>query len=148
MRLLGTLVLLLACTACVKREHQKIARYRQVYQKHPIAVSVYGKYIDEDTPIDYVVRFRNAGRQIVSFDYTVADQRNVPHVDRDGPNSGFVANLYPGATIEVANPLKRKQVYVTMGTATYGKKTAGELDAIYRTDALLAAEQAPVTLAQ
>jgi len=136
--------IILVWTGCAKRDHQPISRYQQVYERHPIAVSLFGKYIDEDTPIDYVLRFRNAGRQLVSFDYTVADQRGVPHVDRDGPNSGLVSNLYPGATVEVANPLKRKRVWVMLGTVTYGKKTADELEAIYRPGALSAAEQVPV----
>lgn len=133
--------LLLSCSGCATREQQPVARYQQVYKQHSIAVSVHGKYVDEDKPIDYVLRFRNAGGQIVSFDYTAADRRGVPHVDRDGPNSGLVSNLYPGATIEVVNPLKKKDLWVTLGTVTYGKKTVTELNTIYRTGSLLAGEQ-------
>jgi hypothetical protein len=134
------LLLALGCTftGCATKYHQRISRNQQAYKKHPIAVRVHSKYIDEDSPMEYTLHFRNAGTEVVSFDYTVSDQRQVPHVDREGPNSGLVKNLYPGATLEVANPLKLKRVFVTLGTVTYGKKTEVELDALFRPKVSLA----------
>jgi hypothetical protein len=92
------------------------------YPNPPIRAEVASKYVDDDSPPEYLLRFRNVGRQIVSFDYTVSDQPNVPHIDRDGPNSGFIGNHYPGAEVEIPNPLKRSRVWVTLGTISYGKK--------------------------
>lgn len=92
------------------------------YPNQPIAVQVASKYVDDDSPPEYTIRFRNLGPQIVSFDYTIADQPGVPHIDRDGPNSGFIGNHYPGAEVEIPNPLKRSRVWVTLGTISYGKK--------------------------
>ena len=127
-----------AAAGCETKYNQRISRNQQAYKKHPIAVRVHSKYIDEDSPMEYTLRFRNAGSEIVSFDYTVADQNGVPHVDREGPNSGMVKNLYPGATLEVPNPLKLKRVFVTLGTVSYGKKTETEIDAIFRPKTSLA----------
>lgn len=115
---------------------------RTVYNRHPIAVRVFEKFVDEDSPMEYTVRFRNVGREIVSFDFTLADEVGVPHVDREGPNSGFISNLYPGAEVSVPNPINKKTVWATLGTVTYGKRPATELDSIYKPDAALMAEQA------
>jgi hypothetical protein len=145
LRILSVTALAACLSSCVTRDGQPVSRNQKVYKNHPIAVRIFSKYIDEDSPMDYTVHFRNAGRQVLSFDYTVSDQPNVPHVDRDGPDSGFVANLYPGAVVEVPNPKKIKRVWVTIGTVTYGRKTTAELDAVYRTTATLAAEQGPAT---
>lgn len=133
--------LAVSLSACATRDNQALSRNLRVYQQHPISVRIHSKVIDEDSPVDYTIRFRNVGRQVASFDYTVADQRGVPHVDRDGPDSGFVANLYPGAEVEVVNPKKVKRVWVTLGTITYGRKTTPELDAVYRTTAAMTAQQ-------
>lgn len=140
-RLVVPAILTLGLGACVTRDGQAVSRNQKVYKNHPIAVRIHSKYIDEDSPLEYTIHFRNAGRDVVSFDYTVADQPNVPHVDRDGSDSGFVANLYPGATIEVVNPKKIKRVWVTLGTITYGRRTTADLDAIYRTNMVLAGQQ-------
>jgi len=88
----------------------------------PILVRVDNKYIDEDSPMEHPIKFRNASGQVVSFEYTIADQPGVPHVDREGPNSGFVGNHYPGAEVEVPNPLKKRRVWVTLARVSYGKK--------------------------
>jgi hypothetical protein len=141
LRLACCILLVSSLCSCVTRDNQAISRNLRVYPQHPISVRIHGKVIDEDSPMEYTVRFRNVGRQVASFDYTVADQRGVPHVDRDGPDSGFVANLYPGAEVEVVNPKKVKRVWVTLGTITYGRKTNPELDAVYRSTAALTAQQ-------
>lgn len=107
-----------ALSACVSTSTPVVSRYPD----QPIFAWVESKYVDDDSPPQYTLRFRNTGSQIVSFDYTVADQLGVPHIDRDGPNSGFVGNHYPGAEVEVPNPLKKQRVYVTLGTLRYGKK--------------------------
>ncbi len=109
---------------------------RIVYERHPIAVRVVSTVIDEEV-IEYSVKFRNVGREILSFDYTVADEPGVPHVDKFGPNSGFVENLYPGAEIEVPNPMNRMAVHVTLGTVTYGKKSSSDLESIYNPGATI-----------
>ena len=107
---------------------------RLQFPDQPIAVRVINKVIDQDT-LEYAIKFRNTGNDIISFDYTIADEPGVPHVDADGPNSGLIENLYPGAEIEVKNPLNRMAVFVTHGRVTHGKKTSAELQAIYRPNA-------------
>ena len=109
---------------------------RIVFENHPIALRVVNTVVDEET-IEYTIKFRNVGRDIVSFDYTVSDEEGVPHVDKFGPNSGFVDKLYPGAEIEVPNPMKRMAVFVTLGAVTYGKRSSVELDQIYHPDKFL-----------
>lgn len=109
---------------------------RVIFRNHPVAVRVGSKVIDEEY-VEYFVAFRNVGRDIMSFDYTIADEPGVPHVDRDGPNSGLIENLYPGAEVEVKNPKNKMAIYATIGTVTYGKKTPEELEAIYRADAVM-----------
>jgi hypothetical protein len=143
LRLALCILLVSLLSSCVIRDNQAMSRNLRVYPRHPISVRIHSKVIDEESPMEYTIRFRNVGRQVASFDYTVADQRGVPHVDRDGPDSGFVANLYPGAEVEVVNPKKAKRVWVTLGTITYGRKTNPELDAIYRSTAALATQQTP-----
>ena len=115
-------------TAC-----QTYSTKRVVFKNHPIAVYVVNKVVDEET-IEYGAKFRNVGREILSFDYTLADEPGVAHVDGEGPNSGLVENLYPGAEVEVKNPLNRLAIHATLGVVTYGKKTKDELNAIYHAD--------------
>ena len=124
------LVCLLACaaTSCSTLYTRRIE-----FKKHPIALRVENKVVDEET-IEYVVKFRNTGREVVSFDYTIADEGGVPHVDSDGPNSGFIPNLYPGVEVEVKNPTKKLGIWATLGTVTYGKRTSEELAKIYKPD--------------
>lgn len=114
---------------------------RQVTRVNPVAMRVHTKVIDEDSPLEYSLRFRNRGKQVVSFDYTVADRPGVPHVDREGPNSGMVSNLYPGAEIDLPNPPKKRRVYLSYGKLTFGKRTQTELDAMYRPQTSLVASQ-------
>lgn len=102
---------------------------------------VHTKVVDEDSPLEYSLRFRNRGKEVVSFDYTIADRRGVPHIDREGPNSGMVANLYPGAEIDMPNPPKRRNVYLSYGKMTFGKRTQAELDALYHPSTSLVASQ-------
>ena len=104
---------------------------RVVFKNHPIAVYVVSKVIDEER-VDYSVKFRNVGIEVLSFDYTLADEPGVPHVDAEGPNSGTVENLYPGSEAEVPNPTKCMTIHATLGTVTYGKKTKTELSGIYK----------------
>ncbi len=114
------LLLLAGClSSCGTTRAPVISRY----PNPPLVVHVAGKYVDDDNPPEYTLRFRNTGAQIVSYDYTVADRPGVPHIDRDGPNSGFIANQYPGSEIEIPNPLKKSRVWVSLGTISYGKKT-------------------------
>ena len=108
---------------------------RTVIRNQPIATWVYGKYVDENSPLDYYVKFRNIGPDIVSFDYTIADRADVPHLDRNGPNSGLVPNLYPGVEVAVPNTLKRSNVIVSVGKVIHGKKTLEQLQAVYPSDA-------------
>lgn len=114
-------------------------RTRKVtFQNHPIALYVVSEVVDEES-LDYSVKFRNIGREILSFDYTIADEGGVPHVDSEGPNSGVVENLYPGAEVKVDNPTKSMKVWVTLGKVTYGKRPKDELKSIYQPDAFVPA---------
>ncbi len=109
-------------------------RTRKVtFQNHPIALYVVSEVVDEES-IDYSVKFRNVGREVLSFDYTIADEGGVPHVDSQGPNSGVVENLYPGAEVKVSNPTESMKVWVTLGKVTYGKRPKDELKSIYQPD--------------
>ncbi|MEM7143689.1 MAG: hypothetical protein AAF591_01050 [Verrucomicrobiota bacterium] len=111
------------------------------FERHPIAVRVVSEVIDEDEPLEYRVVFRNVGRQVMSFDYTIGDEPGIPHVDMDGPNSGLIENLYPGEEKEVLNPMNKMTIWATLGTVTYGKQTKEEIERIYKTDqAMLAAD--------
>lgn len=90
----------------------------------PLIAHIEGKYVDDDSPPNYVLRFRNLGSQIVSYEYTAADRPGVPHIDRDGPNSGFIANHYPGSVVEVTSPVKTSRVFITLGRLRPGKLVA------------------------
>jgi hypothetical protein len=87
--------------------------------------------VDEEI-INHSVKFRNIGRDVVSFDYTIVDVDGVPHVDAGGPNSGLVENLYPGAETQVKNPLKGEAQSVNLGRLTYGKRTSEQLAKTYK----------------
>jgi hypothetical protein len=104
---------------------------RVVFKNHPIALYVVSKVVDEER-VDYSVKFRNIGKEVLSFDYTLSDEQGVPHVDSEGPNSGLVENLYPGSEAEVPNPTKNMTIHATLGSVTYGKKAKNELSAIYK----------------
>jgi len=108
----------------------------------PVAYQIVSEIVDEES-LDHTVKFRNVGREIVSFDYTIVDDPNVPHVDCLGPNSGLVENLYPGAEAVVKNPLESKRVLVTLGRLTQGKKTTEELARLYKPGTLTATVAAP-----
>jgi hypothetical protein len=110
----------------------------------PVAYQLVSEIVDEES-LEHTVKFRNVGQQIVSFDYTIADDPNVPHVDCLGPNSGLVENLYPGAEAIVKNPLASKDVTVNLGRLTVGKKTAEELARAYKPGTLTAPAAAPAT---
>jgi hypothetical protein len=103
------------------------------FPDHPVSLRVSNRIIDEDNT-EHIVRFRNAGTQVLSFDYTIADQPGVPHVDAAGPNSGYVKNLYPGEEREVPNPWKKMGVFVSLGAVTYGKQSEETLQKTYRPD--------------
>jgi hypothetical protein len=126
------LIFCMTASACIT-SCQSYRTRRVVFKNHPIALYVVNKVVDEEN-LEYSVKFRNIGREILSFDYTLADEDRVPHVDSAGPNSGLVENLYPGAEVEVANPMNTMTVWATLGTVTYGKKTKEELAGIYKLD--------------
>jgi len=115
-----------------------VSSARIQFPNHPVSMQVLNRIIDEDNA-DHLLRFRNTGTEVISFDYTVADTPNVPHLDASGPNSGYVKNLYPGEEREVPNPWKRMRVFVSIGTMTYGKKADDVLQKIYRPDQAVAA---------
>ncbi len=80
-----------------------------------------------------VVLFRNEGRQVVSFDYTIADKSTVPHVDSEGKNSGLVMNLYPGEERPAEDyPMQKSIIWPKIGTITYGRKSMDDLEKMYR----------------
>jgi arginine utilization protein RocB len=89
-----------------------------------------------------VAIFRNTGRQVVSFDYTLADKGNVVHVDADGPNSGLVSNLYPGEDREVSHPSQKSIIWPKIGAVTYGRRSIEELERIYKPISAAQAAQA------
>lgn len=125
------LALLLAAALLVAGVSCQTYRTRKVvFKNHPIALYVVNELVDEET-IEYSVKFRNIGREVLSFDYTIADEAGVPHVDAEGPNSGVVENLYPGAEVKVDNPTESMKVWVTLGKVTYGKRPKDELKGIY-----------------
>jgi hypothetical protein len=129
LRLLLVLTVVSAVTSC-----QTYSTRRVEFKNHAIALFVVNKLSEDEETIDYTVKFRNTGREIVSFDYTLADEPGVPHVDSLGPRSGLVENLYPGDEVEVPNPTKRMTIWATLGTVTYGKRTKDDLAAIYKPD--------------
>lgn len=80
-----------------------------------------------------VVIFRNVGKEVVSFDYTIADRANVPHVDSEGRNSGLVMNLYPGEERAMPEyPMQKSVIWPKIGTLTFGRKPEAELEKRYR----------------
>lgn len=87
--------------------------------------------VDEEV-VTHSIKFRNIGRDIVSFDYTIIDTLGVPHVDSAGPNSGLIENLYPGAETQVKNPLKGTAEDVILGRLTYGKRSGEQLAKAYK----------------
>ncbi len=120
----------LALLACLLASCQTYRTRKVVFKNHPIALYVVNEMVDEES-IEYSVKFRNVGREVLSFDYTIADEAGVPHVDADGPNSGVIENLYPGAEVKVDNPTECMKVWVTLGKVTYGKRPKEELKGIY-----------------
>ncbi len=115
---------------------------RIVFENHPISIRVVSEVDYEEETVNYSIVFRNVGTQILSFDYTIADEEGVVHVDQDGPNSGLIENLYPGAEEKVPNPVESMSVWVTLGSVTYGKKNTFELENVYRPDAAISADPA------
>jgi hypothetical protein len=92
---------------------------------------VHTKLRNEDGKL--VVIFRNVGRQVVSFDYTIADKPTVPHVDSEGKNSGLVANLYPGEERPMQDyPMQKSIIWPKIGTLTYGRRSMDQLEKMYR----------------
>lgn len=73
-----------ALTSC-----KTVASRPVVIGDSPVAYQLVSEIVDEES-LDHTIKFRNVGQQIVSFDYTIADDPNVPHVDCLGPNSGLV----------------------------------------------------------
>lgn len=121
---------LLSLTAISATSCQTYKTRKVVFKNHPIALYVVSEMVDEDT-LEYSVKFRNVGREVLSFDYTIADESGVPHVDAEGPNSGVIENIYPGAEVKVENPTESLVVHVTLGKVTYGKRPQAELKSIY-----------------
>lgn len=111
-----------------------ISTERVTFPNTPVAYQLVSDMVDEET-IDHTVKFRNVGTDIISFDYTIADEAGVPHTDAEGPNSGVIENLYPGAEASVKNPTKSKHAYIVLGRVTHGRKSAEELTRVYRPNA-------------
>lgn len=119
-----------------------ITSERLAFADAPVSYQLVSEMVDEET-IEYSVKFRNVGQQVVSFDYTIADEPGVPHIDCLGPNSGLVENLYPGAEASVKNPVKSmSHVYVTLGKVTAGKRTSDQLAKQYKPSTLIPATSA------
>ncbi|MBE7498326.1 MAG: hypothetical protein HS117_25595 [Verrucomicrobiaceae bacterium] len=97
----------------------------------PVTWRHVSEIVDEEI-VQHSVKFRNIGQQVVSFDYTLVDDAYVPHMDAAGPNSGLVENLYPGAEVQVKNPLKGDAVTVQVGRVTYGKRSSEQLAKTYK----------------
>ena len=124
--LLGSLAIA-ALVSC-----KTVTSERVTFPNAPVSYQTVSDMVDEET-IEHTLKFRNVGTQVVSFDYTIADEPGVPHMDAEGPNSGLVENLYPGAEASVKNPTKSmKDVYVVMGRVTYGKRTSEQLAKQYK----------------
>ncbi len=128
-----------ALTSC-----KTITSDRVVFPNTSIAYQTVSEMVDEET-IEHTVKFRNVGQEVVSFDYTIADEPGVPHMDCLGPNSGLVENLYPGAEAEVKNPVKDSGVYVVLGRVTYGKRSSEQLAKQYKPSTLLPASGGPAS---
>ncbi|MCA1963178.1 MAG: hypothetical protein LDL31_04445 [Prosthecobacter sp.] len=119
---------------------------RTTFPNTPVAWQLVSEMVDEET-LDHTVRFRNIGSQVISFDYTIADEPGVPHTDAEGPNSGLVENLYPGAEASVKNPVKKNRgTYVVLGRVTYGKKDSSTLAKMYKPSAAKAAANTAATV--
>lgn len=137
---------LIIVTAFTLVSCKTISTDRVIFPNTPVAFQFVSEMVDEET-IDHTVKFRNVGTEIISFDYTIADEAGVPHTDAEGPNSGVVENLYPGAEASVKNPTKRKHAYIVLGKVTNGRKSADELTRLYRPNAAKLAATASQTSA-
>lgn len=130
--LLPSRYLLGALSALALISCKTVTSDRVTFPNTPVSYQTVSDMIDEET-IEHTVKFRNVGDQIVSFDYTIADEPGVPHTDAEGPNSGLVENLYPGAEASVKNPTKSMDdVFVVLGKVTYGKRTSEQLAKQYK----------------
>lgn len=111
---------------------------RVTFPDTTVSYQAVSEMVDEET-IEHTVKFRNVGNQVVSFDYTIADEPGVPHTDAEGPNSGLVENLYPGAEVSVKNPTKSmRHVYVVLGKVSYGKRSSEQLAKQYKPGSVVA----------
>jgi hypothetical protein len=132
-RIILTALSTLAVVSC-----KTVTTDRVTFPNTPVAYQLVSEMVDEET-LDHTVKFRNVGTQIVSFDYTIADEPGVPHTNAEGPNSGLVENLYPGAEISVKNPMKHeKGIFVVLGKVSYGKRTSDELTRQYKPSSIVA----------
>lgn len=132
-------LLLLAAATFGLASCKTVTTARTTFPGTPVAWQLVSEMVDEET-LEHTVRFRNVGSQVVSFDYTIADEPGVPHTDAEGPNSGLVENLYPGADASVKNPVKSNRgTYVVLGRVTYGKKDGAALAKMYKPSAAKAA---------
>lgn len=130
---------ILGLSALALASCKTVTTERFAFANAPLSYQLVSEVVDEET-IEHTVKFRNQGQQVVSFDYTIADEDGVPHVDCLGPNSGLVENLYPGAETEVKNPVDRmSHVYVTLGKVTYGKRSSEQLVKQYKPGTLVPA---------
>lgn len=133
---------------------------RTFYTDTPVAYSFVSEVIDEET-IEHSVKFRNVGKEIISFDYTITDDPTVPHIDCLGPNSGLVENLYPGAEVMVKNtrqpsqsvgivpgalPTRGSKIQVVLGRVTHGKKTSDELARVYKPETIKEKQESALDL--
>lgn len=122
---LFSLAICLALTGCIGGPTKKFTVADQ-----PVTGKAFSRPIDDEN-LEFIFAFKNQGTEIVSFDYTIADQPNVPHIDAGGPNSGLIENLYPGAQIELKNPYKTNNVYLALGKVVVGKSTPEQIRTRY-----------------
>ena len=74
-RLLSLSVVLVVGASCLV-SCQTYRTRKVVFKNHPIALYVVNEVVDEET-IEYSAKFRNVGREILSFDYTIADEEGL-----------------------------------------------------------------------
>jgi len=127
--LVSVAFVLFAASSCKTLRTKRIA-----FDQHPIAARVTSEIVDEET-LRYRVVFRNTGTEVISFGYTIGDEPGVVHIDTEGPNSGLVENLYPGAEVEVDNPFDEIAVWITLGRVVYGKQPSQQITQIFRPSA-------------
>jgi hypothetical protein len=129
-RIVAVAAAALAVVSC-----KTVTTERVTFPNTPVAYQLVSDMVDEET-LEHTVKFRNVGTSIISFDYTISDEPGVPHTDAEGPNSGVIENLYPGAEASVKNPIQDEDgVYVVLGKVVHGRKAADEITRTFKPNA-------------